>query len=68
MPRKADPNLVDSIPVTIRFPKKIHAWIQGKADKERRSFNAQVLLDFERLMEQEQKLNKFQKPGDGVKG
>lgn len=52
MPRRADPNLVDSTSVTIRFPQKIHEWIKARADKEKRSFNAQVLLDYERLMEQ----------------
>ncbi len=54
MPRRADPNLVDSTSVTIRFPQKIHEWIKARADKEKRSFNAQVLLDYERLMEQQQ--------------
>lgn len=54
MPRRADPNLVDSTSVTIRFPQKIHSWIKARADKEKRSFNAQVLLDYERLMHTEQ--------------
>lgn len=53
MPRRADPNLVDSTSVTIRFPKKMHEWIKNRADKEKRSFNAQVLLDYKRLMEQQ---------------
>lgn len=54
MPRRADPNLVDSTSVTIRFPKEIYQWIKTRSDKEKRSFNAQVLLEFERLMQQQQ--------------
>lgn len=54
MPRRADPNLVDSISVTIRFPQQTHEWIKARADKEKRSFNAQVLLDYERLMAHQQ--------------
>lgn len=53
MPRRADPNLVDSTSVTIRFPKEIYQWIKSRSDKEKRSFNAQVLLEFERLIEQQ---------------
>lgn len=46
--------LIDYESVTIRFPQKIHLWIKTRSDKEKRSFNAQVLLEFERLMQASQ--------------
>ncbi len=54
MPRRSDPNLVDSTSVTIRFPPKLYKWLKDKADKEKRSFNAQALLELESRMDSQQ--------------
>ena len=54
MPRERTTNTDGLIPITIRIPKEVHEWIKQRADKERRSFNSQIALDLERLMQQQQ--------------
>lgn len=41
---------VNRIPVMLRLPEDVYAWLQTKADKERRTVNAQATLLFEQLM------------------
>lgn len=51
MARKTSPEAANSTSVTVRFPEKIYEWLKQASEQERRSFNAQVLLQLERLMQ-----------------
>ncbi len=52
MTRQRTSDLSDSTTVSIRFPDKIYKWLKDKSDNERRSFNAQVLLELEKRMQE----------------
>lgn len=41
------------VPVMLRLPEDIYNWLQAKADKERRTINAQAAILFERLKAQD---------------
>ncbi len=62
MTRQQSADLSKSTTVSIRFPEKIYDWLKSHSDKERRSFNAQVLLELEKAMQQE--ATGGQRPGD----
>lgn len=47
MTRQRTPDLSDSQTVSIRFPRWLYEAIKKRAEKNRRSFNAQVLLELE---------------------
>ena len=53
MTRQRSSDLVESTTVSIRFPDKIYKWLKDKSDNERRSFNAQVLLELEQVIERD---------------
>lgn len=47
MTRQRSSDLANSQTVSIRFPRRLYEAIKRRADKNRRSFNAQVLLELE---------------------
>ena len=53
MTRQRSSDLTESTTVSIRFPDKIYKWLKDKSDNERRSFNAQVLLELEQVIERD---------------
>jgi len=53
MTRQRSSDLAESTTVSIRFPDKIYKWLKDKSDNERRSFNAQVLLELEQVIERD---------------
>lgn len=44
----------DEVQQTVRIPKEIHDWVASKAEKERRSINAQIIRLLECTMSQDE--------------
>lgn len=37
------------VPITIRMPEEIHAWLQSESEEQRRSLNAEIVLALEKF-------------------
>ena len=54
MAKKKSPNTVESVPLMLRMPPDIHAWIKSMAEVETRSLNSQVVAILKEAKQQKE--------------